>query len=218
MIDRKSTDFITPRGVAIYPRLQTPDTKYRPEGEYRVKLRLDPETFPPDLLKKLAAACDALVEETKENLVREKKGAKAKTIDVVPVLTPETDRETGEETGFVTINAKMRASGVRKKDNSPWSRKPRVFDSKGVEIKVLPNIAGGSELKLSVQALPYYTPKDNLVGMAYYLEAVQLLKLVESSGRSAEGYGFGQEDGYETVAEDAPPATTSDRATGGDEF
>ena len=31
----------TPRGVAVYPHLNSPDTKFKPEGEWRVKLTIE---------------------------------------------------------------------------------------------------------------------------------------------------------------------------------
>lgn len=222
MTDRKTIRFITPRGVAIWPRLNAPDTKWKPEGEYSCKIRLTPDALPEDLVEKLEALRDEKAEETRADLKTKKQGAKIKSLKTRDLLTPETDRETGEETGFVLLNAKMRASGVSKKTGKPWTRKPAVFDAKGKPIDPVPNIYGGSEVKLAVEAQAYYTPKDNEVGIAFYLEAAQVLKLVVGNGqKTADGYGFGEEEGFEADANESgfEDESGGDDATGsGDEF
>lgn len=196
MSDRKPLKFVTPRCVFIFPKLNAPDTKYKAEGEYRVKGRFAADAFPTDLVEKLTALRDAFVEETKADLASKKQGAKVKNLKVRDLFTAETDKETGDETGAILLNAKMTASGVSKKDGKPWKRAPKLFDAQGNKLGSDKRIWGGSEGKIAVEALPYYTPKDNEVGLAYYLNAVQILKLVSGGGDSAADHGFGAEEGY----------------------
>lgn len=216
----ESKKFITPRGVAVFPKLNEPDTKFKTEGEYTVKLRLKEEQFDPKLLAALEAVRDAQVAETKADLTEKKQGAKLKSLKVRPVLTAETDKETGEETGFVLINCKMRASGISKKTGKPWSRKPDIFDSKGVLLKKVPAIWGGSELKVSVDARPYYTPSANEVGLSFALEGVQILKLVSGQERDASAYGFkAEEDGFDSAefsSEETDASVDADVESGDD--
>lgn len=219
---RPSIKFITPRGVAIFPKLSKPDTKWKAEGEYSCKLRLTPDALPAELVEKLVAMRDEFATETKADLVAKKNGGKAKTLKIREQLcAAETDKESGSETGNVILNAKMTASGISKKDGKPWSRSPKLFDAKGKPLSATAQIWGGSELKLAVEAIPYYTPKDNEVGISFRLEAAQVLKLVSGTAKDAAGYGFGEEEGY---AEDqgAPfDDTTGGTATpgaAGDEF
>lgn len=217
MSDRKVLKFITPRGIAVYPKLTTPDTKFKAQGEYSVKLRLEADAFDDALLEKLAAIRDGFVEETKQALIDKKQGAKAKSLKVRDILAEETDKETGEPTGKLLFKAKMVASGVSKKDGRLWTRKPTIFDSKGKKLDPLPQIWGGSELKIAVEAVPYYTPKDNEVGLAFYLSAVQVLKLVAGGGESASDFGFGEEEGF--TSEDAEASQFSDEtAEAGTDF
>ena len=39
----KRDNITTPTGVAVYPHLKRPDTKFNPDGDYSVKLRLPAE-------------------------------------------------------------------------------------------------------------------------------------------------------------------------------
>lgn len=204
MSDKKPLKFVTPRGVFVYPKLTKPDTKYKPEGEYRVKLRFTADVFPGETLAKLEAMRDELAEQTKAALTKKKEGAKVKSLKTRDVLSTEEDKETGEPTGFVVINSKMQASGVSKKDGKPWTRKPKLFDAAGKKLPVNVQIWGGSEGKVAVEALAYYTPKDNEVGIAFYLNAVQVLKLVQGGGDSAADHGFGAEEGYTGENEGSP--------------
>lgn len=194
--EKKGLKFVTPRGPLVYPKLTKPDTKYKAEGEYRAKQRFTADAFPADKLAELEALRDALAEETRAALTKKKEGAKAKALTVRDVLTTETDKETGEPTGFVLINAKMSASGVSKKDGKPWRRSPKLFDAAGRKLPPNVQIWGGTEAKLAVEARPYYTPKDNEVGIAFYLNAAQVLKLVKGGGEAASDHGFGAEEGY----------------------
>jgi hypothetical protein len=197
MADKKpSIKFISPRGVAIFPKLNKPDFKFNAAGEYRAKLRITLADIPEELIAKLTELRDNLVNETKAALTKKKDIAKAKAMTVLDLFKDETDKETGETTGFSLFSSKMVASGISKKDQKPWSRAPKLFDAAGKKLSDKKFIWGGSELKLAVEAMAYYMPKDNEVGVAYYLEAAQVLKLVSGSDKDAAGYGFGTEEGY----------------------
>jgi len=85
---RDTIRFITPRGIAIYPKLHKPDTKFKPQGEYSVKLRLAADAAPyyigkeeasiGDLKEKLGELLDRFFEETKARLAKGDGKAKAK--------------------------------------------------------------------------------------------------------------------------------------------
>lgn len=216
----RSVKFITPRSVLVFPRVNEPDTKFKPEGEYSSKVRVDRSAFDAvmvgrkPLIEALEAMRDELLEETKGKLkdkIKELKAAKkagaAKKIEeqlasleAVDVIKVELDEETGEETSNYLFNAKMKASGKSKKTGKEWKRKPPLFDAKGNKIAKPPAVWGGTEAKVAIEAFPYYAPNDGKVGIAFKLESLQILKLVSGSGQSASDYGFGEEDGYEADA------------------
>lgn len=214
--DRKTVKYMLPTGIAIFPRLNEPDKKFKKEGEYSAKVRLSPDVFPADLLASLEALLEEKRQEVIADLTAKKHGAKIKSLSVRPILTPETDKESGEETGFVLVNSKMKASGVTKAGKA-WTREPRIFDSKGKRLTNVPSIWGGSEIKVAGEAFAYYAAKENEVGISFQLEAVQIIKLVSGKERSASDYGFGEEEGgYADTSEfDDTTAAGGDTASAG---
>lgn len=193
---KKAVTAVTPKGTAIYPRLNTPDDKFKKAGQYKVKLAIDADDAK---LAALQTKVDELIEAKRQEIVDELtaagKAGVAKKIATVSPFKAEEDDDTGEETGRVLINAKMTASGTGKK--GPWTRRPSIFDAKGKKLVRPPIIGSGSELILSVELYPYYAANDKTVGVSFRLEAVQVIKLVTGGARDAGGYGFGEEDGDE---------------------
>lgn len=203
MLYEKRSDYpqlITPKGVAVWPSLNSPDFKYKKEfGEYSVKLRIAPDAPGLDEFREAAEDLVNKAYEAKaDELKREKKGAILKALKKVDPLKVEVDPETGEETGFLYIRASMNAGGRRKKDDSVWSQKPDYFNAKGHTLKNPPKIGGGSELKLGVRLRDYFMAKEKEIGVSFDLEAAQIITLKEWGGsRTADDYGFGEEDGDE---------------------
>ena len=201
---RNNPKAVTPRGVAIYPRLNSPDDKYNKAGEYKTKLALDADAAGlADFTAKVEALIDAkydeVIAEITDSLTKQGKTARiAKAVAEVTKSSPfkaEEDDDTGDETGRILINAKLQAVIETKK--GPWVRKPTIFDARGKAIKNPPMIGSGSEMKLSVELNPYFVAKDKTVGVSFRLEAAQVLKLVTGGSRDAGGYGFGAEEGDE---------------------
>jgi hypothetical protein len=210
----KPEKIITPKGTMIYLWLNKPDTKWKEEGEYRVELKVDAEAAAP-LLKTIDKLYAAAIKKARAN--PKHKNKKVKEQDKPYTLELDDD---GNETGLVLFKFKRRASGV-KKDGSPWAIKPDVFNSKGEKLDPAIQVWGGSVGKVSFTAEPYDTPIG--AGLSLRLEGVQVIKLVEGSGRSAESYGFGNEsdddDADETDDDESDDADDEDSdAEEGDEF
>lgn len=185
----------SPRGVFHYPWLNKADTKFDKEGVYTSGLILEPGPAA-KLAAQIDAEIDAKFDAQKAAMV--KKGgadaAKAKKLSKRQPYGPVYDQD-GEETGRVKFNFKVKATG--KNDNGEtWSNKPALFDSAGKPCDVA--VYGGSEGKIAFQIVPYYSAKDNEVGVTLRLKAAQIIKLVSGGQKSAEGYGFGvEEDGFQ---------------------
>lgn len=212
----------TPRGSFVYPALTKPDYGNeafpQPDGVYKVNLRLSEEEAEP-LIKKLQpiwdqaevdgqAAFDALPVANRKKL---KNG-----FQMNDMYETEYDKETEEPTGYVIFKFKMKASGENKKKER-WTRKPGIFNAKGVALKNPPNIWGGTEGKVSYEVSPYFIAGQGQAGISLRLQAVQILELVSEGSKSASSYGFGEEDGYDEAdefpAEEAGEA--SEGAAGG---
>lgn len=190
---RVSVKKTTPKGTAVWPKLDEPDTKFEAEGVYTVKVKLSAEQAQPyiDLIDKMAADHLAKCQSEEKNPAKKKK---LKLTDDMP-YSAEVDKD-GNETGDIRLHFKMKASGVSKKTNKPWTRKPAVFDAKGKPLSPCPKIGGGSTIKVSCIYEPWDNPKGE-VGVSARLEAVQLIELRSFGDRSASEHGFGEEEGYE---------------------
>lgn len=213
MATQKKTNpqLISPRGVFVYPALNKPDlgTKDypKPDGEYKVSLRVPvatAEAWRDGALKNIIqAARDEAEQEFAKLPVATRK--KLKEITWNEVGTDEYDKTTEEPTGFVLFKFSMKASGIRKADKKPWSRKPQIFDSRGKALEKPPEIWGGSEGYVSFEASPYFIPGTGAAGVSLRLNAVQLVKLVQGGQRDASAFGFAaQDDGFDSSEYEGP--------------
>ncbi len=183
MSKEKKPRFTTPAGIAQYPRLNQPDTKFNPDGEYKVKLEI---TNPSDVAT-LSAFLDEQVEKSLKLATKENPGKKIKQGDA--------PYEVDEDTGKMVVNFKLKAK-VKTKSGEEFEQRPALFDAKGKPFNDV-NVGGGSKIKVAYEVIPFYTA---LVGasISLRLKAVQVIDLVEySGGASADSYGFGEEEGYE---------------------
>lgn len=186
----------SPKGAFKFPKLTTPDTKFKEEGEYSVKLVVASDApGAADLIAKCDREAEASLKEAKANA---KNAAEAKKWETkyLPYAHIE-DEETGEPTGEVEFKFTMKASGVSKKTGKPWTRKPALFDAKGKPIKDEVDIGGGTIGKISFQIIPYAPTTVVGASCKLALEAVQIIELKQFGDKSASAYGFGEEEGYE---------------------
>lgn len=193
----------TPKGYAQYPYLLEPDTKFNPEGDYKVNLAMDDNEATKKLITKLDQILDNFYEENEDVAKAQAKGRKVMKADIF-----EYDSE-----GRVVLKFKQKAV-ITKKDGSKFEVKIPQFDAKGKPMKA--NIGRDSVIKVNFSIKPYYMPTTKTVGLSLRPVAVQVIDLKEfTSGGSAESYGFGEEEGYE--AEDNEPTNKSDTPWNEDE-
>ena len=171
--------FTTPQGVAQYPWLSKPDTKFSEEGDYKVNLILSKQDAIP-ILKQIN-------EVYAENYEKELKKAKGAEIKKAPPPYLEELNETGEPTGNIILKFKSKAA-----------YKPAIFDAKGIPM-IDSNIWGGSEIKINGSAAPYFTPLIG-AGVSLRLRAVQVIQYVEGGSGTADRFGFEAVAGYEHKA------------------
>lgn len=193
---QSKTELTTARGIAVFPQLNTPSTRFDANGVFECRLRYAADdAFINTLREKAQKVIDAKFDEVVKQLNDEgKAGVAAKVTKLPAPVTVEEDQATGDETGFVTIKAKKTASGISKKTGKKWTSKPDIFDARGNLLKNPPAIGGGSEMKMNVELFGYYNAKDKQVGCSVRLNGVQVIKLVQYGARDAGGYGFGAEE------------------------
>jgi hypothetical protein len=191
---------ITPKGVAVYPRLTTPDTKFNPEGVYSLRLRMSEEEAA-DMMADLDARAQASFDKAVADnggktfkLVKGKKVELEKNDPYVRVLDEDGESFTGE----IEFSFSMKAT-YKDKDGKVHKRNPGLADGKGKALKKPPNIYGGSIVKVN------YTPGEYQIntasGVKLYLNAVQIIKLV-SGGGGAMGFGADEDAEYSYEEDD----------------
>lgn len=211
----KMEKFTTPKGVAVYPRLTEPDTKFNAAGVFSVKLRLSAEDAQP-LIDKI----DALIQEKyaadQAELMKGdgKAKAKAKSMKYADKPYKAAVDDNGDETGEYEFNFKMNHQVTDKKTGKVSLLYPKIFDAAGKELKPAPAIWGGSIIKVAGQFNPFNTTVG--VGVSMRLGAVQVIELVSGGGGNATSYGFGEEEGG-YVATANTSTSGSDAESAGDE-
>ncbi|MPX98309.1 hypothetical protein EHW61_16930, partial [Salinivibrio sp. VYel6] len=126
-----------PLGEARYPKLNKPDTKFNPEGEYKTDLLYSPDD---PKVKAVIQKLEDLAADFAEN--HEKDG------ETIPVY-----REL--EDGRIMLRVKQKAFEYKGEKHLP---QPLFFDAKGKRIETgVPNIYGGSKLVVGVEAVPFAT-------------------------------------------------------------
>jgi hypothetical protein len=191
----------TPKATFKYPKLIEPETKFTPEGHYKVTAVIPAEDAGP-----MADQLDALFEAHKASLKAQAPSQKFKAID------PSFGFEDIDGKPCFTISVKMKAKGMDR-DGRAWSAVPALFDASGAPVKDRESLRGmwsGTEGRVSFEACPFYQPALG-AGITLRLKAVQILKLVESGG-SADSFGFQEETGG-WAASEAPVSVPFD-ATG----
>ena len=175
--------FTTPSGVAQYPHLSKPDTKFVPKGQenvnlgsYQTKLILSEKQAEPIIEQINAFFTEFLQGEQNKANKKELKTA-----------NPPYEQELGEDgkpTGNIILKFKSSAA-----------YKPAIFDAKGKPM-MDSNIWGGSEIRVN-SFISGYNVATVGVGVGLRIRAVQVIKLVEGSAEGASRFGFEETAGYE---------------------
>lgn len=176
---------VTPKGLAEYPHIEEPDTKFDDNGVYHVNLILNKEES--------ASIIDKMNEILQDFIANDIKLKEAKARGKQYVLQDFYEELNEDE---IRLKFKQKASYIRKSDGKEVQVKIPVFDSKGTPVKDV-NIGSNSTLRVCFTANPYYMPATKSVGLSLRLVAVKLIELVERGNGGASGYGFGEEEeGY----------------------
>lgn len=182
----------TPAGIAVWPRLSTPDTKFKAEGEYSLKLK-----FTGDIATSVRTQIKAFAKAGYEEMCR-REGKPKLRVAGLPL---------GEdEDGNLIVTTKLKAK-VQSKDGTSFEQRPALFDAKGnvlidgkgkTKLADLPSIGGGSVCKACVEVVPWFTPALG-AGISLRLRGVQVITLVEYAAESASAKSMGfteEEQGY----------------------
>jgi len=200
---------VSPKGLASYPFLNSPSTKFKEDGEYSVKVIVESSEAQEFIAKLKAVFKDAYREQC--SLLKKDK---LKMHDY-----PWSEQEDG------TVSFKFAAKAkIRTREGQVYDKKVALFDTKGNPVTDL--IGSNSMIKVAFDVAPWYVPSMGM-GLSLRMKAVQVVELVAPSRNvSANSFGFTEEEegyvsGGETFGDDvfsaAPEAAVSD-ATSGEDF
>lgn len=196
----------TPKGIAIFPWLNTPDTKFKDEGEFRVKLRLEGQAA-----EDFCAHVDALFDKAIDEVAKAKglDAAKKKKLKLADKPYKQAvDKEGNDIEGAYEFTFKAKAS-FKNKSGQIVKRTVPMFDAKGTKVNEV--VYGGSILKVRYDAQAFFSPAFGS-GVSMRLEAVQIIELKTggSAGGNADSFGFAEEEGYTGQADKGTGGTSSD--------
>lgn len=199
MSKQKREQAVSPLGTVKYSHLTKPNTKFKAQGEYSVDLVLDPsdakvKAFLDDLHFRADSYFKTFVSEAKDG--KQKKARESYKLHV-PFVN-ETDDE-GDETGLVILKVKNSAE-VTKKNGETFKKTINHFDAKRKQLTGV-KVGRGTQLKAAFTLNPFGVDGLKTAGLGLWLEAVQIIKLVEYGGNDAQSLGFGEEEGYEGTEE-----------------
>lgn len=180
-------------GVAIWPSLHKPDTRYDKNGVYKLALRVpEKEPWVQELIAKGTQEREEYEQQERRAQRKRRPLAMCEDFPWKPAMD-------GEESvpGFLDISFKMNAR-VEPKDKEPWEQQPAIFDSRGNPVAFGLPIGGGSELKVSSEVRCWNAPKLGGIGISFRLLGVQVFKFVEAFSGDAGSHGF---DGEEAESE-----------------
>lgn len=172
----------TPLGTAApYAALQKPDFGSaefpQPRGEYKVNL-IVPLAEAAPLMKRLQKIADDSYAEFLED-------HKANPPKVQPGKKPVQPRQ-GEmpwfEDGEGNVVFKFKCYASYEKDGKKHEINVKVADSRGKKIVEVPNISGGSKLKVRFSVFPYKWNPTVGASVKLQLDGVMLVELVEFGG------------------------------------
>lgn len=172
----------TPPGVAVYPRLKTPDTKFDELGIYKADVSV-PMSDAVGIMKTLA------------DIHKNHTGKVPPKADNT-MWTVETD-DAGEETGNVIF--KLRVKNRLNKQGELWDRRPKQFDAALKPVDVNP--WGGTKMVVSFDV--YEWTSGNKKGVSLQPCAVQIIDLKSGSGGpDAANFGFAPQEGFVQAEDD----------------
>lgn len=194
----------SPRGLAVFPWLNKPDTKFKTEGQYKVGLKLKTDD---KLTQKFMGEIDAAMAQAVAQ-ARTDNPTKAKKIQACAdkPYHAETDDD-DNETGFTIFTFKMTASGTSRKTGKAFTMKPALFDAAGAPLDGEAKIGGGSLIRVSYELAEFFQTTKVGAGVSLRLNGVKVIKLVEWGGGDASAHGFAED---ESDFEDSEAETAED--------
>ena len=195
---KKKTMMTTPKGIAAWPWLNTPDTRWDDVGVYSVTLLLEREEASILLEESLKPFFKVGYE-----AVLHEQGKKSLKTASLPWSDEEDDE--GNATGKVKFKFKNKSSYVH--DGEKVENRVVLLDTQKSVIQS--RVGGGSVIRVGFEPYVWYVPSMG-VGMTLRVRAVQVIELVEYNGSGgADAFDFEVEAGFAAEAPASKPKPES---------
>lgn len=177
----------SPKGTAVWPWLNDPDTRFDENGVYSVTLRLDAEDAEAFMGKLKQIFRNGYDEETKKQ--------KKKKLKLANMPWADHEDDQGNATGQVDFKFKVKAS--YEYEGKKIDNRVHLIDAK--RNPVTNQVGGGSSIRVGFEPYVWYVPSMG-VGMSMRLKVVQVIDLVEyGKGGSTDEFDFEEEEGFTTA-------------------
>lgn len=195
--------FTTPKGMARFPALLVPDTKFSADGEYHVGLVVDPND--PDvstILDKLNELTDEWYSAVYNVLPKKDKEKANKHISVEDEYN-----ENDEPTGKVILKFRQKPF-FKRKDGTRQDLQPPLFDAAKKPWPEGEDVHHGAIIKVSFLTQPYYVGSSGMCGLKLRIRGVQV---IDNNAVTPESLGFDDESAGSNVGSDYEvPENTDD--------
>jgi hypothetical protein len=161
----------SPKGKAIFPHLTEADYKFKPEGEYHVKLEC------------LKSESVAIIKQIKDLVAKTVQGQHNNNPNVKIKYAPLPFEEEGEN---VIFNFKMKASGTRRDNLKTFTQHPVLVNADLTPLGNDVQIWGDSKLRITFEPHAYISSAIGL-GVTLRLKTVQVIELVTGKGSNTLG-------------------------------
>ena len=181
---------VTPKGEFRWAHITVPDTTFKAEGQYHVKVLLSGSDA--EDMQKIVD--DAHGEWKKRG---QQKSAKKTWQEYLPYKAS-LDEE-GMEEG-IEFHFKLKASGTNSKTGQTFTQRPVVVDPNREPLPSSLKVGNGTIGRVAYEIAPY--EHGTSLGVQLRLRMVQVLKLIEYVANGNAGDVFEVEEGYEVVVEE----------------
>ena len=219
----KKTEYLTPKGKAVFPALIKYD-EYQGKQFYKTGLVVSEEEYNKVLEAvetEVQPYKDEKIADLKKRIGESKGAAKVKLEKALAEMEAakiqfsgkaELNEETGDQTGNFVINFKQNAF-IKITDKKGVEKEVPItiplFDAKGKEItgSVRENLKlwGGSVIRIRYIIVPAWIESTKVFHGTLRPLGVQVIELSKGGHRSAADMGFGTEEGYEAEDESSFP-------------
>ena len=177
---------VTPKGEFHWAHIGTPDTTFKAEGQYHIKVQLSGKEA-----ETMRESVDMAHKSWKDEVIKTKgKKAYQEFLPYKVILGDD-----GLEEG-IQFHFKMKASGVNSRTGQAFTQRPMVVGPDKSPLPTNIKLANGSLGKVAYEMAPYQFGSG--LGIQLRMKSVQVLKLIEWNGSGGgDADVFSVEKGYE---------------------